>query len=255
MRKKERFFFIFFSLLFLAIIIVALSLGGLLKVPSSILDKLAAPIGIKVYSIFQNLPFVSESEEETKLKDKNLDLLVDFSEIQKLKEENAALKDQFQTTKPKSYDLLPAKIVGHAFGFVVDKGERDAIKEGQTVVFKNNLVGIIGKVSSHLSKVELVFDSSSSFTAKTMIKGVSGIVKGDGRKITIDNVLASDKIEVGEIVVTKGDMNLEGIGYPPDLIVGKITSIDKNPSSLFQKARLQSFVDFNNLDMVFILKI
>jgi len=254
MRRKERFLFIFFILLFLAIIILTLSLGGLLKSPSSILEKLATPIGIKVYSIFQNLPFVSESEEKTKLKDKNLDFLVDFSEIQRLKKENAALKDQFQTTKPKSYDLLPAKIVGHAFGFVVDKGERDGVKEGQVAVFKNNLVGKVRKASSNLSKVELIFNSSS-FTAKTMTKGVSGIVKGDGRKITIDNVLASDKIEVGEIIVTKGDMNLEGIGYPPDLIVGKIVSIDKNPSSLFQKAKLESFVDFNNLDMVFILKI
>ena len=254
MRKKERFFFVFFVLLFVGIIILSLSLSGMLKAASSVLEKVAGPIGIKVYAIFQNLPFISESEEETKLKDKNLDLLVDFSEVQKLKEENAALKDQFQTTNPRSYDLLPAKIVGRTADFVVDKGERDGVKEGQAVVFKNNLVGKVRKASSNLSKVELVFNSSS-FTAKTMTKNVSGIVKSDGKAITFNNVILSDKIEVGQIIVTKGDVDLRGIGSPPDLIVGRITSIDKKPSSLFQKAKLESFIDFNNLDMVFILKI
>ena len=71
--------------------------------------------------------------------------------------------------------------------------------------------------------------------------------------MTLDNVLLSENIKVGDIVTTKGDITLKRIGYPPDLIVGKIMSVDKNPSSLFQKARVESFVNLNKLYMVFIL--
>lgn len=254
MRKRERFFFVFFLLFFASLVILALSVAGKLKIVSFILENTISPVGAKTYSIFHKLPFISKSTESKKLKEEKLDKAVLLSEIEKLKNENAALKDQFQTQNPRSYNLLPAKIVGHALDLVVDKGETDGVQEGQVAVFKNNLVGRVKKVSSYLSSIELIFNSSS-FTGKTMTSGVAGIVKSDGRQTTFDNVSLSDNIEVGEIVVTKGDLNLEGIGYPPDLIVGRITSIDRKPSSLFQKGRVESFVDFNDLDMVFILKI
>jgi len=263
MRRQGRFLLVFFVLLFGSLVILIISLGGGLITGFPILEKAASPIGVRTYSVFHKLLFSLQSKETRRIRNKKLDVVSMQLEIERLKKENAALKDQFQTVNPKSFDLLPAKIVGSP-GFIpgittpvdliVDKGERDGVRKGDTVVFKNNLVGKIAKISSYLAKVELIFNSSSSFTVKTMAKSVAGIVKGNGNEIILNNVLPSEEIEVGDIVITKGDMNLAGIGYPPDLVVGEILSIDKNPSNLFQKAKLESFLDFKKLDMVFILK-
>lgn len=261
MRQRERFLFVFFIFILISIVIFLLSLGGNLKFASSILEKLASPIGGTIFTVFHKLPFISESEQTKKLKDKNLNLAVLLLEIEKLKKENSALRDQFQTPKPKSDNLMPANIIGsHGFipgittpsNFILDKGELDFAKVGEAVVYKNNLIGKVAKTSSRLSRVEIIVNSSSSFTAKTQ-GDVLGVIKGDGKAMTFSNVLLSENIKVGDLVTTKGDITIEGIGYPQDLIIGKIISIDKNPSSLFQKARVESFVNFNKLFMVFII--
>lgn len=68
----------------------------------------------------------------------------------------------------------------------------------------------------------------------------------------LDNVLLSETLKVGDVVLTNGDIDQNGKGLPPDLIVGKITSVDKNPSALFQKADVVSFVDFSKLSTLFV---
>ncbi|MDO8639533.1 MAG: rod shape-determining protein MreC, partial [bacterium] len=82
--------------------------------------------------------------------------------------------------------------------------------------------------------------------------GAVGIIKGGGGSLTLGNVLLSENINSGEFVLTYGDINQEGIGVPQDLIIGKITEIEKNPSDLFQKAKVESFVDFASLLTVFV---
>lgn len=261
MRQRERFFLVFFIFIFLSLIILLLSFGGHLKIASTVLEKIASPVGRGVYAAFHKLPFVSENEQTKKLKDKNLSTVVLLAEIEKLKKENSALRDQFQTPMPKSINILSANIVGvpsfipgvtTPANFILDKGYEDKVRVGYGVVLKNHLIGRVVKTSPRLSKVELIVNSSSSFTAKTK-EDVLGVIKGDGKAMTFSNVLLSENIKVGDLVTTKGDMIMEGIGYPPDLIIGKIKSIDKNPSSLFQKARVESFLDFNKLSIVFII--
>ena len=70
----------------------------------------------------------------------------------------------------------------------------------------------------------------------------------------LDNVLLSVELKKDADVLTKGDVNEKREGYPPNLIVGKIISIEKKQSDLFQRASVKSPVDFKNLEYVFILK-
>jgi len=210
------------------------------------------------YNLFQKTPF-SEDLKIKNLRDDNLSLLKKIVDSEKLKRENQALSDQFYTSYPPSYKLLKADVIG-APGFVprasqplsliLNKGSKDNLKVGLAVVIKNNLVGTIVSVSENLAKVNTINNSSSSFTAKTE-NGAEGIVKG-GASLTLENVLLSENIKVSELILTKGDVDFEGIGIPRDLVVGKITSVEKNPSDLFQKAKIESFVDFPRLSIVFV---
>lgn len=259
MKTRENFLPAFLVIAFLCILILSLSLSGNLKFLSSFLEKGTSGIQTITFSIFHKLPFVSIDSRIKELEGKNLELLSRIADFEKLQKENQALSDQFQTSYPRSIQLLKAEIIG-APGFVpgvllptnliLNKGSKDGLKVGQAVVIENNLVGTIANVSVNLSKVNIINNSSSSFTAKTE-NGALGIVRGGGG-LTLNNVLLSESIKDLELVLTYGDMNLDGIGIPADLVVGKITEIEKNPSDLFQKAKLESFVDFTRLSTVFI---
>ena len=260
MKRKTGFLPVFFVVAFLCVLILVLSLSGNLKFLSSFLEKRTAQIQGITFNIFRNLPFISGEAKIKKLQENNLELLSRVADFEKLKRENAALSDQFQTTYPPSYELLKAEIIGAPgfipgislpVNFILSKGSKDSVKVGQAVVVKNNLVGKISKTSVNLSEAILINNSSFSFTARTE-NGAQGIIKGAGASLTFDNVLLSENIKISEIVLTKGDVNQDGIGIPADLIVGKIKSVEKNPSDLFQKAEIASFVNFVGLSTVFI---
>jgi len=257
MKRKESFLSAFLITVFLCILLLTLSVSGRLKF-LSFLEKPAAAIQSISYNLFQKVQFLEDLEIKN-LRDDNLSLLNKIVDSEKLKRENQALSDQFHTSYPPSYKLLKADVIG-APGFVpgasmplsliLNKGLKDNLKVGLAVVIKNNLVGTIVSVSENLAKVSTLNNSSLSFTAKAE-NGAEGIVRG-GPSLTLENVLLSENIKASEIVFTKGDIDFNGIGIPADLIVGKIESLEKNASDLFQKAKLESFVDFTKLSTVFI---
>lgn len=247
------------GLLVISVLLLILSSFGFLDGILPIFQRGTGAIEGFTYGLFQRLPFLSESDRVKKLEEENLELHSKIYATDRLKKENVALLDQFQTSKPKSSILLPARVLG-APGFVpgvsspsyfiLDKGSADGVKEGQTVLVKDHFLGQVVEVSQYKVKVNLIYNPSFSFTGRAH-SGALGIVKGDGTGLILDNVLLSDQIAVEDIVYTKGDMDFSR-GILPDLIVGKIVSLEKKPSALFQKARVKSFVNFNTLSAVFI---
>jgi len=259
MRRRENFWPVFLVVVFLCIVVLALSLSGNFKFLSSLLEKPTAAAQSFSYGLLQKLPFFSEDPKLKNLRAENLDLLSKVGDFEKLKKENAALSDQFQTSYPQSAQLLEASVVGAPDFvpgisvpniFILNKGTEDNVKEGSAVVVKDNLVGVVLQASTSLSKVNLVNNPSFSFTAKTE-SGAVGVIKNTDT-LTLDNILLSENITVGELVLTKGDINSSGVGIPQDLVVGKVISVEKNPSNLFQKAKVESFVNFGSLSTVFI---
>lgn len=249
---------VFLVVVFLCVLILVFSLSGKLKF-LTFLEKPTSAIQGFSYKLIQKLPFVSESAKVKRLEDENLNLLSKIADFEKLKRENAALSDQFQTSNPQNSQLLKAEIIGaQSFvpgvstpnNFIINKGLKDDLKVGMVVIIKNNLIGIISEASNNLSEVKLISNPSLSFTAKTET-GAVGIVKG-GESLTINSILLSENIKQGELVLTKGDIGSSGIGIPPDLVVGKIISVEKNPSDLFQKAKIESLINFINLSIVFV---
>lgn len=260
MKRKESFLPAFLAVAFLCLIVLVLSLSGNLKFLSSFLEKGTSAIQSVTSGIFNKMPFISQDSKTKDLQNKNLELLSKVADFERLKRENAALSDQFHTNYPASYQLLEAKVIGAPGfipgvslpnNFILNKGSKDNLKVGHAVVVKDNLVGLIKAVSENLSKVNLITNSNSSFTAKTQ-NGTLGVAKGTGASLTLDNVLLSENMRTGELVLTKGDIDFEGVGSPPDLIVGKIISIEKSASDLFQKAKVESFIDFPKVSTVFI---
>lgn len=261
MAKGNSSYFLFF--LFLSILIFTLSKFNLLETPQSYFLKGAVVVSSPLFSLSQVFTQFNQNGEEKRLKEENINLQKKIVDQQKLINENKALHDQFQAINPRSLDLVPANVVGaprfipgifSSENFIIDVGENDNIKVGNAVVLKDNLIGRVGKTTKFLAEVNLISNISLKFAAKTE-SGVLGVIKGQGNgDLLLDNVLLSDNLEVGQVVLTSGDMKLDSTGFPPDIIVGKIVSIEKNPTDLFQRAKLKTFVDFARIYQVFVIR-
>ena len=261
MAKRSKISVVFFVLLILSILLFIFSKTGLLDGPQSILAKIASPFQSMSFSAFN---FLSSGDSKTKqLEKENKELLGKIVNQDKLLKENSALHDQFAVNSPKSTTLLPTKIVGapsfvpgitDPTTFIIDKGTNDRVKVGDAVVLKDILVGKVISSSNYFSKVDILTNTSFSLTVKDQRSGANGVTKGDGgRQLILDNVLQSDDIKESDVLVTKGGQDTSGRGIPPDLIVGKIVSVEKKPSEVFQKGKVQSPLDFSNFSEVFVV--
>lgn len=228
---------------------------------SNTITTIFVPVQKFVFSVHN--PIVNTDNAIKKLQNENDALRKRLVDQTKLAKENEALRDQFQTTTLPSQHLLPATIIGvPGFlpgislpeAFIIDRGSRDGIKKGMPVVYKDVLVGSITDLTASSAYVVLLTAKNTSFTATTLDKNALGVIKGQGNgAMILDNILLSQQIKKNDIIVTNGDVHMDGSGYPPGLVVGRITAIEKNPSALFQKADVVPAAVLTELSTVFVL--
>jgi rod shape-determining protein MreC len=251
MHKRAQIFPLFFLCLILSGIILLFSNTFFGQLVRGFFEQVTVPVQRTVFSLLHNAP---QEESQTFVEKQDLQSLQ--LKLKELEKENGALRDQFETVSPNPRSLIPVQVIGmHDDAIVIDKGSNDGIKTGMIVVVKDNLVGRISQSSSHLAIVNLVSDRTISFTAETVKTEALGVSRGKGGyQIFLENVVLSDKLEKNDLVKTKGDIAKDGTGYPPGLIVGKIASVDKRASALFQTAEVRSLLDLSRLSMVFVMK-
>lgn len=224
--------------------------GSIQRASSSLLSLLYA-------TKISNSP--KDSQEIKKLKDEINLLQKKLADFNLIKKDNEALKNQFNTQEIKSSKLLPSKIVGFSgtlerpYIFIIDKGKNEGVKKGMTVVYGNNLVGKIQSSSEEISEVELLTNKNFSTLGKITSTNAIGIIKGEEDFVLFDKVPITENIESDELVATKGELNKDGIGITSDIIVGKISSINKKENRPFQNAKIVPLVNFSRMVMVFVI--
>lgn len=200
----------------------------------------------------------TDNKELAKLQDENKKLAEQMVEYGKIKRENDALRSQFEAEGATSSDLLPARVVGSLGKFnaphtlIVDKGSTHGVKNGAGVVINKNLVGKVGEVGENYAQIMLVTNSEFTTIGMTNEGATRGIVHGFEDGIVLERVVITDTLRGNDIVVTRGDINGQGVGIEPDLIIGKVVDINKNETQPFQTARVESPIHFEDLDYVFV---
>ena len=67
--------------------------------------------------------------------------------------------------------------------------------------------------------------------------------------MTIDWIDLKHQLDVGEVVLTSG----LGGRFPQDLVVGRVIEVDRREAELFQRAVVQPAVDFDSLEVLFVI--
>jgi rod shape-determining protein MreC len=262
MQKRGTIAGAFFLLLLITLtILFAFSLPFMQPIRGAI-EWVFLPLQRVVHSGSAPVRMLNRDEQIRKLEQENFNLRKKLVDQTKYEADMKALRDQFAVTSVPSRQLLPAAIIGSQ-GFipgkslpkklVVDKGERNGIKVGMVVISGESVIGSIKNTSAYLSEVQLVMQEGSLVTVVTQDTQASGVVKGSEAGMLLDNVVLSETLEIGDSVVTKGDVEVSGKGYPKGLLIGKITSVNKKASELFQTATVESLVDITKLSTVFVI--
>lgn len=184
-------------------------------------------------------------EERDKLKQLNGELTLDMDI---LRNENSKLRDQLQAPLPASYQFIPANVIGLSRTMDLAIGANSGVKNGMTVVDGTILIGRIINAANIRSSIVLPTDSEIEIPVKTL-RGAKGIVTGEqGNKIVLTQVLQKDPLFLEDQVVTTGDG-----GYPPNLLIGKITHITSDDVSVYKSAQIDPAVSYKTEKIVFII--
>lgn len=255
MRKRE-------SIQITGIVLVIFSVGIILSAQtvfsqavSSLLTRLTNPLA-EAFMIMQSASPFSKDPDQTLL----ATVQTDVEQVEQTLE-TQALRDQFDTQDVSPSNLLPVRIIGYqgylpgireASSLVINAGTKQGVILGQAVIYENNLVGKIKKTTQTLSEVQLLSDPDLTFTAEALSNQASGVIRGGQDQMVFGNVVLSETLEKGDMVVTKGDVSIEGEGFPPNIIVGQITATEKRQSDLFQLAKVESLLEVSDLTTVFV---
>lgn len=205
----------------------------------------------KFWATFSFLSFWRSGQQKIKyLEERNRELQVEAQKTKALEEENRTLRAQLKVVLPSNWELLPAQTLGKTRYLTIDKGEKEGVKIGQVVILKNILVGKVVAVSLQESQVRLPADPESKIPVRTAKTGAEGLLVGQfGRGMVLEKVTQGESLEGEDLVVTTGES-----GYPKDLIIGKVSWVEKKESEVFQKAGVEPSLNFDEIEVIFLVK-
>lgn len=134
---------------------------------------------------------------------------------------------------------------------IIDKGSEEGVFVGMPVESARGLVGQVYRTTAHAAMVILVTDNISSIPARLGTSRATGIVRGGGLggALTMEWIDLEAQIVVGETVLSSG----LGGKFPEDMIIGRVTAVERQEAELFQRAIIQPAADFSSLEMVFVI--
>ena len=199
-------------------------------------------------------------EENERLKKENQELSAKVKDISEYIAENDRLKKLLEIDNELTeYETVAAKVAAYEpdnwFSYItIDKRTSSGIKKSDPVITSQGLLGQVTDVGKNWAKVSTIINSESSVGVRIVRNGEIGILEGDiklskSNKSKLAYLVSSASIIPGDILETSG---LGGI-YPPGLMVGKITEMQKNNIGQLDYAIVEPFTDFNNLYEVIVI--
>jgi rod shape-determining protein MreC len=194
------------------------------------------------------------------------------SEIEKLKEENAKLRNELLQRKSADveleqlksvldlagragYKVLATRVIsqGASTSFsqsiTIDAGTTSGVRQNMTVVSGEGLVGVVKESYSNSALIMLATDPD--FKVGVRIAGTQqiGILSGRGSKRAGLQLLDNQQIvKVGDVLLARGSTNSRP--FVPGIPVGVISAVDNTAGSIAQTASVMLYPNFSALSVV-----
>jgi rod shape-determining protein MreC len=179
-----------------------------------------------------------------------------------LEAENESLSTLLQLKSSFSYQTTAAVVIARESSEVrrnvtLSKGSDDAIKKGDVVIAEGGaLVGRVTDVGPTFSIVTLISDRSSTVIGQTETNAATGDVVGQlGGALVMQNIDSTETVVPGEQVLTAGIELPGGVRspYPKGLLIGEVTDVKHEASSVVQTAFLQPITDLDKVSYLLVV--
>ncbi len=194
--------------------------------------------------------------EVGKLQTENAQLRGDVVGLAEARAENERLRRLIHYEEGNPGPKVVARVLGinpdpNRLTLRIDRGEGDGVRRGQAVVTADGVVGQVLRATASAADVLVAFDPNCRLGGRIQRTrarvGVSG--SGEAQALKLEYLLRSEDLEEGDLVVTSGT---DGV-YPPGLVVGRVTGVQRQTSGMFLNAGILPAVNFTRVEEVVVL--
>ncbi len=179
------------------------------------------------------------------LERRHSEALAEISQLEQLQKENAELRRLLEQPLQSSQQRVLAAPVVSLSRPIVAAGSMSAVQPKSLVMASGALLGLVEDVSERQASVLLLQRMQESVLLANTESGVQGVIRGDGRRILLDELPRDAEIEPGERITTTGQ---EGI--PSGLLIGTAGVIENEQTASVQSVLVVQPVSFYEVPLV-----
>jgi rod shape-determining protein MreC len=197
------------------------------------------------------------SSQVTALQQQVIRLRAQLSQAQLSKAQYGQLTHLLQLSGRGGYRIVAATVIAIAEGYgqtvTLDAGSANGVKQGDTVLDGQGLVGTVTAVNAQTCTVLLATDATSVVGVTLANSGQIGWVTGPGKTsgsglLKLQVLDASAVLRPGEQLVTSASVHDRP--YVPGVPVGVVSKVENRAGSLTALALVRPYVDFTSLGVV-----
>jgi rod shape-determining protein MreC len=248
----------------LAVGLIALALGGYLTPVARVVLNPVVSVQTWIATRYQAVSNLLTAPQDTvRLRQRNAELEAEVSQLQsqiielqqQLSETQvlSALVD-FARANPEYHYQAAAVIARDPSPFmhyvIINQGSDNGLQRGMPVVTQKGLVGRVTAVTAVASRVQLITDPGSVINVRLEPSRAQAVLSGAlTGEISLDMIPQDAEVQAGDLVLTSG----LGGGFPPDLLIGRLTGVRSREQELFQEASVQPVVDFTQAEILLVI--
>ena len=230
-------------------------------------SKVTMGIGKNVSQFLGSITdFIRTKEENDILKDKVSALESEIRDLENIIGMTDFLEKEAGIMKSTEYKLVSAEIAGKDpgnwyYNFIIDKGSKDGIRKGNTViqgveleegVFKEGIVGRVMDVGDNWAKVITIIDEMNRISFKVTRTQDGGILSGS---ISIEGTVTGYLFDNKADIIVGDKLYTSGLGgsYIKDIYIGEVSGVFSDDEELTKRIEIQPAIDFKKMYKVFVV--
>lgn len=256
------------SLLVTALFLITLDLRGvsILGTARSAMQTIAKPFQSAATAIFSpvgdffgDIANIGEANEKVdRLKEENKALKERIATLRDMRGELRQLKSVLELAGQARYRVVGARVIsyGPEMSFertiTLDIGSSSGISRDMAVISGQGVVGVIKSVTSNSAIVQLVSDPAFRMGVRIAGRQTMGILSGKGSAyFDLELLDARGNVRQGDVLLSRGSSGDRP--FAPGIPVGTVVSVDDAVGALTKEAEVRPFAELSSLGVVAVI--
>ena len=184
--------------------------------------------------------------ENERLRRENFSAQSKLERYAELEAENQRLRELLDSAARVGVQVLIAERLAvdldpYSRRIVLNKGIRDGVQVGQSLIDANGIMGQVVEAGPFSSSAVLITDPSHALPVQVRRSGLLGVAVGTGPldQLQLTHVPINADVLVGDVLVTSGLGGRFPSGYP----VGRVVSVNRDSGRPFAQVTVESSAD------------